>query len=83
MLTRLEVRHQLSSDETKTYEFSMPFNLPEIPGQLALMVKVPLQSSLRVFPSQDAVAKMIFGGDSLEGIIGAFQTSKVDTIALL
>ncbi len=83
ILTRLEVRHQLSGDETKTYEFSLLFNLPEIPSQLALMVKAPSQSSLRVFPSQDAVAKMIFWGDSLEGIIGAFQTSKVDTIAFL
>ena len=66
MLTRLEVRHQLSGDETTTYEFSLLFNLPEIPGQLASMVKAPSNSSLRVFPSQDTVAKLNVLGDRLE-----------------
>ena len=69
MLTRLEVRHQLSGDETTTYEFSLLFNLPEIPGHLASMLKDPSQSSLRVFPSQDAVGKLNFIGDRIEGII--------------
>ena len=83
MLTRLEVRHPLSGDETNTYEFSLLFNLPEIPGQLASMVKAPSQSSLRVFPSQDAVGKLNFLGDRLEGIIEAFMVDRVETIALL
>ena len=83
MLTRLEVRHPLSSDETNTYEFSLLFNLPEIPGQLASMVKAPLQSSLRVFPSQDAVEKLNVWGDRLEGIIEACMVDRVETIALL
>ena len=83
MLTRLEVRHHFSGDDTTTYEFSMLFNLPEIPGQLASMVKAPSQSSLRVFPSQDAVAKLIFGGDRLEGIIEDVMANRVETIALL
>jgi hypothetical protein len=77
MLTRLEVRHPLSGDETNTYEFSLLFNLPEIPGQLASMVKAPSQSSLRVFPSQDAVGKLNFLGDRLEGIIESFMVDSV------
>ena len=83
MLTRLEVRHQLSGDETTTYEFSLLFNLPEIPGQLASMVQAPSQSSLRLFPFQEAVAKLIVWGDRLESIIEAFMASRVVTIALL
>ena len=61
----------------------MLFNLPEIPGQLASMVKAPSQSQLRVFPSQDAVRKLNFLGDRLEGIIEAFMVDRVETIALL
>jgi hypothetical protein len=84
MLTRLDVRHLLSGDETTAYEFSLLFNLPEIPGQLASMVKGPSQSSLRVFPSQDAVGKLFFGGgDRLECIIEGFIADRVETIALL
>ena len=83
MLTRLEVRHKLSSHDTIAYEFSLLFNLPEIPGQLASMVKAPSQSSLRVFPSQDAVGKLNFLGGRLEGIIEAFMVDRAETITLL
>ncbi len=83
MLTRLEVRHQLSGDKTTTYEFSLLFNLPEIPGQLASMVKAPSQSSLRVFPNQDAVGKLNSLGHRLEGIIEAFMADRVESFRLL
>ena len=76
MLTRLEVRHPLSRDENNTYEFSMLFNLPKIPVQLASMVKAPSHSSLRVFPSPNEVGKLIFWGDRLEGNIEAFMANR-------
>ena len=79
MLARLEIPYQLSGDETTTYEFSLLFNLPEIPVQLASMVKAPSQSSLRVFPSQDAVAKQSLLRDRLEGIVEAFMANRMES----
>jgi len=47
------------------------------------LVKAPSQSSLRVFPSKDAVGKLNFWGDLLEDIMEAFMADTVENIALL